>query len=105
MRARAIRRVFQRHPLNRVKSSLFAAYHARSASNSMMCAACAAKTMRYRVDSIVMAKISHFSLDSISRGETARAIRLAMITRIGTFSTSGTATRITKISHKTITIR
>lgn len=52
-----------------------------------------------------MAKISHFSLDSISRGETARAIRLAMITRIGTFSTSGTATRITKISHKTITIR
>jgi hypothetical protein len=68
----------------------------------MMRAACAVKTMRYRVDSIVMAKISHFSLDSNSRGETARAIRLAMITRIGT---SGTATRITKISHKTITIR
>ena len=68
----------------------------------MMCAACAAKTMRYRVDSIVIAKISHFSLDSISRGETARAIRLATVTRIGTSSTSK---RITKISHKTITIR
>lgn len=49
-----------------------------------------------------MAKISQISLDSISRGETARAIRLATVTRIGT---SCTSKRITKISHKTITIR
>jgi hypothetical protein len=49
-----------------------------------------------------MAKISHISLDSISRGETARAIRLAIVTRAATF---GTAKRTTKISHKTITIR
>jgi hypothetical protein len=49
-----------------------------------------------------MAKISHISLDSISRGEMARAIRLAIGMRIGA---SLAATRITKISHKTITIR
>jgi hypothetical protein len=58
-----------------------------------------AETAGYRVDSIVMAKISQISLDSISRGETARAIGLAISTRIGA------AKRITKISHKTITIR
>jgi hypothetical protein len=61
-----------------------------------------AKTLDYRVDCFLMAKISQISLDSISRGETARAIRLAVITRVGTSSTSK---RITKISHKTITIR
>ncbi|WP_125477792.1 hypothetical protein [Caballeronia terrestris] len=61
-----------------------------------------AKRAGYRVDCFLMAKISQISLDSISRGETARAIRLATVTRIGTSSTSK---RITKISHKTITIR
>jgi hypothetical protein len=59
--------------------------------------------MRYRVDSIVMAKISHISLDSTSRGALTRAIRLAISTRIGTFTA---AMRITKkISRKSITIR
>jgi hypothetical protein len=58
-----------------------------------------AKTLDYRVDCFLMAKISQISLDSISRGETARAIGLAISTRIGA------AKRITKISHKTITIR
>jgi hypothetical protein len=70
-----------------------------------------ANTMRYRVDSIVMAKISHISsgLDltpdstPASRGDNTRAIRLAICTRIGA---TIAATRITKkISRKSITIR
>ena len=72
-------------------------------ANFMMRGAGAAKTSGYRVYSFVMAKISQISLDlDLTRRNGPRDSSSPSITRIGTSSTSK---RITKISHKTITIR
>ncbi|WP_143328128.1 hypothetical protein [Caballeronia pedi] len=62
------------------------------------------KTSGYRVYSLVMAKNSQFSLDSIGRGSNVVATELAIITRIDAV-TRVLKTRITKISIKAITIR
>ncbi|WP_250514510.1 hypothetical protein [Caballeronia sp. INDeC2] len=66
------------------------------------------KTSGYRVYSLVMAKNSKFSLDSIGRGTDAVATELAIGTRIVAIkATAGFSklARITKISVKSITIR
>ena len=62
------------------------------------------KSRKFRVYSLVMAKNSQFSLDSIGRGFSAVATELAIGTRIDAIIGSA-KTRITKISIKAITIR
>ncbi|WP_143756446.1 MULTISPECIES: hypothetical protein [unclassified Caballeronia] len=62
------------------------------------------KTSGYRVYSLVMAKNTQFSLDSIGRGSSAVATELAIGTRIVAINATA-KTRITKISIKSITIR
>ncbi|WP_162066999.1 MULTISPECIES: hypothetical protein [Burkholderiaceae] len=62
------------------------------------------KTSGYRVYSLVMAKNSQFSLDSIGRGSNVVATELAISTRIDAVKRV-LKTRITKISIKAITIR
>jgi hypothetical protein len=62
------------------------------------------KTSGYRVYSLVMAKNSQFSLDSIGHGSNAVSTELAIGTRIVAIKATA-KTRITKISPKAITIR